>query len=325
MESSNAAVAAPETSLSSESSESLSESQNLSNQQGSLAEQEAAIDADSSLSRAEKAEAKKTLKSLRIKVDGREFEEDLPFELPDDEEAVEWMKRNLQMSRMGQKRSQELSTLEKEVRQFVDELKKNPRKVLSDPTIGIDVKRLAAEIIEEEIENAQKSPEQLEKERLERELKDLKEQREREKEELNQREFERIQQESFERYDMLIGQALEKSDLPKSPYIVKKMADYMLLGLQNGIDLSPTDVVPIIREELQDELKDMFAVMPEEVVEAIIGQDVFTRIRKKNIAKAKQTKVPPTAKNLAADTGKTSKPEAEKPAQKQSIKDFFGF
>ena len=70
MESSNAAVAAPETSLSSESSESLSESQNLSNQQGSLAEQEAAIDADSSLSKAEKAEAKKTLKSLRIKVGG---------------------------------------------------------------------------------------------------------------------------------------------------------------------------------------------------------------------------------------------------------------
>lgn len=323
MESAQAASAASESLSSSESSENLSESQGLQSQ--SLESQEAAIDADPSLSRAEKAEAKKTLKNLRIKVDGREFDEELPFEIPDDEEAVEWMKRNLQMSRMGQKRSQELSTLEKEVRSFIDELKKNPRKVLSDPTIGIDVKRLAAEVIEEEIENAQKSPEQLERERLERELKDLKEQREREKEELNQREFERIQQESFERYDMLIGQALEKSDLPKSPYVVKKMADYMLLGLQNGIDVSPADVVPIIREELQDELKDMFAVMPDEVVEAIIGKDVLTRVRKKNIAKAKQAKAPPTAQNLAADTGKSSKADAQKPVQKQSIKDFFGF
>ncbi|NBV28740.1 hypothetical protein EBS02_06960, partial [bacterium] len=321
MESSNAASSAPESAALSESSENLSESQSLESGQ-SLESQEASIDANPNLSKAEKAAAKKTLKSLRIKVDGREFDEELPFELPDDEESVEWMKRNLQMSRMGQKRSQELSSLEKEVRTFIEELKKNPRKVLADPTIGIDVKRLAAEVIEEEIENSQKSPEQLEKERLERELRDLKEQREREKEEQNQREFERIQQESFERYDMLIGQALEKSDLPKSPYVVKKMADYMLLGLQNNIELSPSDVLPIIREEIQEELKDMFAVMPEEVIEAIIGQDVFTRVRKKNIAKAKQAKAPPTAQNVAADTGKTSKADAAVPAQKQSIKDF---
>lgn len=275
---------------------------------------------------AEQKAAKKMLKSLKLKVDGREIEEKLPFEIPDDEETVEWMKRNLQMSKMGQKRAQEYSTLEKEVKTFIEELRKNPRKILADPNIGIDVKKLAAEVIEEEIQNSQKSPEQLEKEKLERELKELKEAREKEKEEAKQREFERIQQESFERYDMLITQALEKSDLPKSPYVVKKMADYMMLGLQNGMEVQPSDILPIIREEIQSELKDMFAVMPEEVVEAIIGKDVFTRIRKKNIAKAKSAKTaPPTAQNIAPDTGVSNKPKEEKPAAKQSIKDFFGF
>lgn len=264
--------------------------------------------------------AKKMLKSLKLKVDGREVEEKLPFEIPDDEESIEFMKRNLQMSKMGQKRAQEFSQLEKEVRSFIDELRKNPRKVLSDPSIGIDVKKMAAELIEEEIANSQKSPEQLAKEKLEAELKSLKEEREREKEETKKRDFERIQQESFERYDMLITQALDKSDLPKSPYVVKKMADYMLLGLQQGIDVTPEDVLPLIRDEVQSELKDMFAVMPEEVIEAIIGKDVFTRVRKKNIAAAKASKTPPTAKQAGVDSGK--KPE-EKPKQKQSFKEFF--
>lgn len=309
-------------SVSNESSESDNNSQMEAGQEGSV---ENLQDLAQNGTPSQQAQAKKMLKSLRIKVDGREMDEELPFEIPDDEETVEWMKRNLQMSKMGAKRAQEYSTLEKEVKSFIDELRKNPRKILSDPNIGIDVKKLAAEVIEEEIENSQKSPEQLEREKLERELKDLKEQREREKEEAKQREFDRIQQESFERYDMLIGQALEKSDLPKSPYVVKKIADYMLLGLQNGIDVNPTDVLPIIREELQDELKDMFAVMPEEVIEQIIGKDVFTRVRKKNIAKAKSAKAPLTAQNVASDTGVTSKPKEEKPAQKQSIKDFFGF
>ena len=272
----------------------------------------------------EQVAAKKMLKSLRLKVDGKEYDEALPFEIPDDEESKEWMKRNLQMSKMGAKRAQEFSTLEKEVKTFIDELRKNPRKILADPNIGIDIKKLAAEVIEEEISNSQKSPEELKREGLERELKDLKEAREKEKEDGKTREFERIQQESFERYDMLIGQALDKSDLPKSPYVVKKIADYMLLGLQNNIDVNPSDVLPIIRDEIQSELKEMFAVMPEEVIEQIIGKDVFNRVRKKNIGKAK-TKAPVTAQNATQDTGKTTATQPKKDAPKQSIKDFFGF
>lgn len=269
---------------------------------------------------AEQKEAKKALKKLQIKYNGRQEDISLPFDLPDTDEARDFMTKHLQMSKMGASKAQEYSQLEKEVRSFVDELRKNPRKVLSDPSLGMDIKKLAAEIIEEEIANSQKTPEQLEKEKLEAELKAMKEEREKEKEESKKREFERIQQESFERYDMMITQALDKSDLPKSPYVVKKMADYMLMGLQQGIDVSAEDVLPLIRDEIQGDLKEMFAVMPEEVIEAIIGKDVFTRVRKKNIAAAKAAKAPPTAQQAKVDTG--TKTEA-KPKQKQSFRDFF--
>lgn len=270
---------------------------------------------------AEQKAAKKMLKELQIKYNGKVEKMSLPFEIPDDEESRNFMTKHLQMSKQGNVKAQEYNQLESEVRSFIEELRKNPRKVLTDPSIGIDLKKMAAELIEEEIANSQKTPEQLEKEKLEAELKAMKEEREKEKEESKKREFERIQQESFERYDMMITQALDKSDLPKSPYVVKKMADYMLMGLQQGIDVTAEDVLPLIRDEIQGDLKEMFAVMPEEVIEAIIGKDVFTRVRKKNIAAAKAAKAPPTAQQAKVDTG--VKTADEKPKQKQSFKDFF--
>lgn len=317
----NGAQGAQEQSYSSESSE--SESQSLgSSAGGSTQESAEAVLADPSASAAEKAQAKKTLKSLKIKFNGREYEEELPFEIPDDEDAREYMTRQLQMSRLAQHKSQEEAALRKEVNSFIEQLRKNPRKILSDPNLGVDVKQLAAQIIEEEIENSQKSPEQLEKERIENELRELKEQYEREKEEARTKEFERLQEIEFERYDNLMTKALETSDLPKSPYVVKKMADYMLMALDAGVDVSPNDVLPLVREEIQEDLKQMFAVMPDEVVEKVVGKDVFNRIRKKNLAKAKSAPAP--VKSAVKDSGAAKPKQQEAAPSKQTFKDFFG-
>lgn len=283
---------------------------------------EAAIDADPSLSKAEKAEAKKTLKKLRIKYNGREMDEELPFEIPDDPKAVDYMKKQLQMSKMAQTKAQEYAQLQKEAVEFIEQLRKNPRKILSDPNLGVDLKKIAAEMLEEEIENSRKSPEQLEKEKLEKELQSLKEEREREKEEMKKKEFERIQQEAYEKYDMQMSRALESSDLPKTPYVVKKMADYMLLGLQNDMDITPEDVLPLVREEMHQDLKDMFAVMPEDVIEQIVGKETINKIRKKQIAKAKQAQV--IQKPKIEDAGQVKKEEG-KEQKKVNMKDFFGF
>jgi hypothetical protein len=234
------------------------------------------------------------------------------------------MQNKLQMDRLARMKSQESADQQKMINQFLTDLKKNPRKVLSDPSIGVDLKKIAAELIEEEIENSRKSPEQLEKEKLEAELKAIKEEREKEKEEFNTRELERLQQQELERYDMLITKAIETSDLPKSPYIVKKMADYMLMGLQKGVDVTPDDVLPLVREEMQNDLKEMFAVMPEDVIESIVGKDVINRIRKKNLQKAKASQsMQAVSQAKAKDTGTTA-PKEKAPTEKKDYKSFFG-
>ena len=268
-----------------------------------------------------KAAAKEAarLRSLRLKVDGREIEEDLPFEIPDDPEAVEYMKRHLQMSRMGTKRAQEYAQLEKEIRQLITEGTKNPRKLLQE--LNIDERELARQIIEQEIENAQKSPEQLEKERIEAELKSLKEEREREKQEFEQKEFERLQEQAYERYDQQMTAALESSNLPKEPYVVKKIADYMLVALQEGYDVSAEDVIPLVKQELEKDIQTLINAMPDEALEQFLGKQRLANFRKKNLAKAKEAVAVSSAKAVKDTGGKTAVKEPEK---KMSFKDFFG-
>jgi len=259
------------------------------------------------------------LRSLRLKVDGREIDEDLPFEIPDDPEAIEYMKRHLQMSRMGTKRAQEYAQLEKEIRQLITEGTKNPRKLLKE--LSIDERELARQIIEQEIENSQKSPEQLEKERIEEELRSLKQEREQEKQQFEQKEFERLQEQAYEKYDQQMTAALESSNLPKEPYVVKKIADYMLVALQEGYDVSAEDVIPLVKQELEKDIQTLINAMPDEALEQFLGKQRLANFRKKNLAKAKEAVAVSSAKAVKDTGGKTSVKEPEK---KMSYKDFFG-
>jgi|GEM_PF-1419705 len=298
------------------------------NQQSNPPTQAIAAEAKSVLknpnaSKTEKKAAEKFLKKLTLKIDGQEYEEELPFEIPNDPKAIEYMRRELQMGRMGQKRAQEKASIEKEVLQFIEDLRKNPRKALSDPAIGMDLKKFAVEIMEEEIANSKKSPEQLEKEKLQLELSELKEQREREKNEGNQKELERLKEQEYERYDMLMSQALEKHNVPKNPAIIKRMADYMLIGLEAGKDVTPEDIIPLIREDLKNDYSEILASMSEDDLEDFIGKDVLNRLRKKSVAKVKQAGNNPALKSgsKVPNTGKVSEPKKEE--KKISFKDFF--
>lgn len=313
--------ASSESAEESSSEESTSESIEASNE--AKADEAKEVLEDPKATKKEKAAAKKTLKQLKIKVDGKEYLEDLPFEIPDDDNAKAYMTKQLQMSKASQKRMAESAALEKEVQAFVELLKKDPAKVLSDPNIGIDLNQFAAQIIENEIKNSKKTPEQIANEKLQAELKALREEKKRAEKEAKEREFQRVQQQEYERYDMQMSQALEKSDLPKSPYVVKKMADLLYLGLENGVDLSPQDVLPLVREEIQGDIKDMFAAMPDEVIEQLVGSEKINSIRKKKVAAAKAASQAQTATaNQIKDTGSNAK-KSEEPPKKISMKEFF--
>ena len=298
-------------------------SQSTDTSQGTQAVANAAqsVVSDPNATKAQKVEAKKMLKSLQLKIDGKNYTENLPFEIEDTEANRDYMTRQLQMGKMGQSRAQEKAVLEKQVREFITQLRTNPEKVLSDPNIGVDIKKFAAKVIEQEIENSKKSPHQLETEKLQAELQAVKESKDREMKDMQEREFSRLQSQEYERYDLLMTQALDTSDLPKTPYVVKKMADYMLLAINNGIDASPADVLPLVREEILGDLQSMFQIMPENVIEKMIGKETVNKLRKKAMATSRQTGKLPGKIN---DVGSAPKPKTEVAKPKIPYAKFFG-
>lgn len=263
---------------------------------------------------AKKEEARR--KKLKLKVDGKEIEEEV--DLDNDEYLV----RQLQLAKMAQKRAQEKASLEKDVNDFISQLRKNPRAILESQELGINFQDLVNQYVEEQLANAQKTPEQLEKEKVEKELKQLKDQLEKERETQKQKELQLLEQREFERYEKLMANAIEKTDLPKSPYVVKKIADYMLTAVEAGFDVSPDDVLPLVREEIHADLNDMFQVLPEEVIEKILGDNVINKLRKKRVAKASEKLTEAVTKAKIQDVGaaKSDKKEEDK---KISYKDFF--
>jgi hypothetical protein len=261
------------------------------------------------------AAPQKNVKKFKLKVDGQEYDEEIDL---NDEDSL---REQLQMAKVSRKRMQEFSELQKQVVGFVEALRKNPRKALSDPNIGVDVKELAARIIEEEIAESRKSPEQIERERLQQEIQAMKEERDREKNELQAREMERLKEQEFERIDMQIDQALQKTDLPKEPYVVKKIAEYMLLGFQAGKDVTPEDVLPIVREEILADIRHLAEVMPEDALQEIFG-DVIKKVRKSNVAKAKQKVA--VGSNKTIDVAKKPDATPKSTDKKKTFKEFFG-
>lgn len=258
---------------------------------------------------------RKRLKQLQLKIDGEELTEDLPFEV--DEEHAEYLRKNLQLSKKAQKSMQEASTIKSQVQDFVKMLTSDTKAALAQ--LGIDPKEFAASVIEEELKLQAMSPEQRERLELQQKLKALEEEREREKEDFNQRELARLQQQEYERVETKMVAAIENSGIPRSTYAIKKMASYMMDGAKEGVVLEPEDVVELVKQEIQQDLRDMINALGEDKVESFIGKDILDKVRKKNISKIKQT--PASAKSGIKEIGATK--SQAKPSEKMSIKDFF--
>ncbi len=259
-------------------------------------------------------EKKANIRKLKLKYEGKE--EDFDLDMDNNEELV----KHLQLSKMSQKKAQESAQLKKEVEQFFSLLKKDPKRVLSDPSLSIDIKKFAEDIINEEIENMQKTPEQKELAKAQKELEDIKAKLKEEQDAKDSAEKARFEEQMAVELDRDIEQALSSNEMPKSPIYVKRMAEYMMLALNNGIDLKPKDVIKLVKKDVDEEIKKFFEASPDEVLEGLVGKDRITKMRKKQIAQAKQSVV--TA-NSVKPTGAADKPKA--PVKKDPIqfKDFF--
>lgn len=261
----------------------------------------------------------KRVKQLKLKVYGQEVTEDLPFEVDDKPEIVEYLTKQLQLSKAAQRAMQETQTTRQAAQQLFDMIKGNTKQALIEA--GVDPKEFAAHLIEEEIKAAQLSPEEKERQELQSKVKKYEEELRQKEEQYKQKELERLTQMEYERLDKEMSEAIEHSDITKTPYVIEKMARYMHIGLKEGVDIKPQEALQIVRTEMLDELKTIINSLPEDKAEEFIGKEVLDRFRKKNLAKAKQ-QTPATVKAAIRDIAKTGgKEDGPKP---KKFSEVFG-
>ncbi len=269
---------------------------------------------------AEEAKAKEVPKSSKKKytpkVNGKQVEVEL--DSSNDEEINKYLSKAL----AADQKFEEAAALRKNVEALINEIKSNPRAILTHPDIGIDIKKFATDILNEEIEDMQKTPEQKELENLRKQL-ESKNKREQELEEAKrQADMERLQEQAFKQFDDEITEALSKSTLPKSPYVVKRIADLLIEATNLGFaDARVQDILPIVEQQISGEIQKMFETMPEELMEQIIGKQNLSRMRKSRLAKMKTA---PDGAKQVKETGKTGSEEGDKPAKKIKHEDLFG-
>ncbi len=259
--------------------------------------------------------AKDALKrKFKIKVDGEEFEEDLDL---GDEEAI---KKHLQMSKAAQKRMQEKSAIEKDMRQLLEVLKNDPDSVLEE--LGFDLDAHAQKRLQRKLDEMQKSPEQKEKEKFEAELKAAKEEAEQLKKEKEELDFQRMQEKYRQQFDQELDQALSSEpDLPKNSYVIKRITDLMIFAMENKMpNVKIKDIIPIVKQEIYSEWNTMFDNFSEDQLEKAWGKKNIDRVRKALMKKNKQAPVTPTQ---VPQTGKSDVKTEDKGKEKLNMKDFF--
>lgn len=281
---------------------------------------EAAVDAALKAGDLSKKEAQQLKKTLKLKVDGEEFEESIDFS---DDEAL---KKMLQKAKGFDKRAKESATMKSQLEQLVEMLQNDPEGVLE--RMGMNVDDFAQKRLEKQIENMKKSPEQIEREKMAKELEDLRKEKTKAENERKNAEMERMRNQHAQQIENDISEALDsaKSILPKrNPAVMRRVAEAMYFAATNGYpQVTAKDVLPMVEKQWQEEVNSILNEAPEDVLERMVGKGNLDRYRKAKISKKKSAPQTQTAKQVAQDTGpKKSTPKDDEAPKKFNKMDRF--
>lgn len=277
----------------------------------------------------EKAELQKQLdehwEEFNLKVNGREIKEKINLR---DKERIT---KALQFEKAAQQAFQEraitakqLQEMQEDVNLFLSQFSEDPLSIIMNPEFNFtkDQKRQLAEaILKEDLEESQKTPEQIEYEETKRKYSKLLE--EKEQLELLRREEEqaRLEQEAAFHLENEIIKAIDVGNLPKSTYITRKLADLAYIAYSNGIDLTMEDLIPFVKEQYKKDVADILGILSDDEVETLVSKERIRSIRNKQIQSVKPKENAPKAPLKTQDTGKTTKENKE--PSKIRAKDFF--
>ena len=198
---------------------------------------------------------------------------------------------------------------EKLVKEIAEMIQTNPFELLK--RAGYDPRQLAEEYLTQAIEEDMLPENEKELRKVRYEKEELERQY---KEELSRREQEQmdvaIQQAQQEISNNIID-ALENSSLPKSPEVVKRIANYMLIAEQKGINVNPKQVIPLVEEDFRNLNAQILKSLDPTKRISYIGEDLLKQIRQDDLARLK------TSQSQSSQ----SVPKSKQPSSKKITKE----
>lgn len=175
---------------------------------------------------------------------------------------------------------QEAAYMRKQSEDFIKLLKTNPEAVLGNPAVGLDVQKWAEEFLWNRMQEAKKSPEQREAEENKRKLSEYQEKERTAAEQKKEADFQAAKEQYKGKLTEDIINTLAQTNLPKSARTVARMAHYILQAKQSGWnDVSPKDVVDMVREDYVQEHNELLGSLPQEELLKILNAEVRKKIR----------------------------------------------
>jgi len=175
---------------------------------------------------------------------------------------------------------------EKLVNEIAQLIQQNPWELLQ--RAGYNPRQLAEEYLTQAIEEEMLPENERELKRVRQEKEELERQY---REELSRREQEQITLQVEQAQKEITSQiidALEGSNLPKNPDVVKRIANYMYLAEQKGISVNPKQVVPLVEEDLRNLNAQILRSLDPSNRINYIGEDLLKQIRQDDLARLKQ-------------------------------------
>ena len=202
---------------------------------------------------------------------------------------------------------------EKLVKEIAEMIQQNPWELLQ--RAGYNPRALAEEYLAQAIEEEMLPENERELRRVRQEKEELERQY---KEELSRREQEQMNVQVAQAQQEITSQiidALEGSNLPKNPDVVKRIANYMYLAEQKGITVNPKQVVPLVEEDLRNLNAQILKSLEPNRSISYLGEDLLKQIRQDDLARLKQnqgTVSQSASKPKSQTTGKITKEQWRK-------------
>lgn len=263
---------------------------------------------------------------FNLKVNGKEIKEKVNLR---DKERIT---KALQMEKAAQQAFQEraitlkqLEEIQEDVEDFLEQFTEDPLSVIMNREFNFtkeQKRQLAEAILREDLEESQKTPEQLEYEETKRRYEELLKEKELLEDQRRQEEQAYLEQQAAVELENEINAAIEGGSLPRSKYLTKKLADLAYIAYSNGVDLSMQELIPFLKDQYKKDMSEMIGVLSDEEVEFLVSKDRIRSIRNKQIQSVKPKDSAPKSPLKTEDTGISSS-KREEEGSKIKAKDFF--